>query len=940
MLYRMFRALARLTLAIFFRRIEVEGREQLPLAGPLLFVPNHANALVDPLVLMVSLGRPLTVTAKNVLAGNPLLRFLMSALGVVTFHRREDVGKGADVRQNVSSLERCREILARGGALCIFPEGISHSDPKLRPFHTGPARIALDYIRKDGNPGGLRIVPVGLLYTEKDRFRSAVWLRFGTPLEAGRWVAQHPDATAQELTAEICRRIEALTLNFETRRESAILSWAADILAPQGAMPPPLGRDGASAADWFRLVGRLQAGYRFLLERRRHEIDELTTRVRRYRAELKRDGIEPGEVYLPLRFGKALLFAVREIELLLVGAPLALFGIVNHLLPYWIVKRIASKLSKDKDQWASNVVYPAFVVFPFFYLLQIGAAWLFLEPLWAFVYTLALPYTGYHAVLYTERAGQALRRTRTFLSFVTDPGKQERLAREGREIIGRIRQLGTELEGNPPPGFQDRARAFRQQLDDDCATLRAIVPGLERLEAAMRDAQQAIQARQRGYFTPDEDDQVRRLLLAYRNYRLALYEIIEHATAYEQLRDPAQQLRTFMIGYAAALTLYARSLALIEAYERQPLIREKLNEPDARFDLESGFFDQVLGRYTSLWNYRRIARAGRFWLRRRRQVRALHLADDPQCGWLVEVIRRQRAGVQKAFWSLLLRRLGYDRRAAWRSLVAPVHNVRYGMQALIGGKFAGLRTSYPYEPALDRSVLESLASFLRPGDVLMVRAEHKITTALLPGFWSHAALFLGDQHALKQLRLDEHFPIPKHRDVPQPDRANHGLVLEAISAGVVISPLEKCLHADHVLVLRPNVSEADRLAALVEGLSHAGKAYDFEFDFNVTTRLVCTELIYRCYHRRGGMAFSLIKRLGRFTLSGDDLVGQILEQTALSGDACAASLQPIALVLQASDGKAYFMPQETVLDTLRAIQAGLRPSVALPPPGRLEQAAV
>jgi 1-acyl-sn-glycerol-3-phosphate acyltransferase len=445
MLYRLFRALARLTLHIFFRRLEVEGRQQVPAAGPVLFVPNHTNALVDPLVLMIALRRRLTITAKNVLARNPLLGFLMSSLGVVTFHRREDVGKGADRRQNEQSLQRCRQILAEGGALCIFPEGISHSDPKLRPFHLGPARIARDFVRDDGNPGGLKIVPVGLLYTAKDRFRSDVWLRFGKAVDVGQWLAEHAEATAQELTDELCRQVQTLTLSYETRRESAILSWAADIVATRGMMPPPLGGDQGSPADWFRLIGRLQAGYRVLVQGHPDEVAEVSTRVRHYRAELKRDGIEPGEVYLPLHFGKALLFAVRELELLIVGAPLALFGAINHLVQYLIVKRIARALSKDKDQWASNVVYPGFVIFPFFYVVQLATAWWLLTPLWAALCTLALPYTGYYALLYGERAGRAWRRARTFLDFLADPTRQERLAQEGREIVQRIRALETQL---------------------------------------------------------------------------------------------------------------------------------------------------------------------------------------------------------------------------------------------------------------------------------------------------------------------------------------------------------------------------------------------------------------------------------------------------------------------------------------------------------------
>src|SRR5262245_28206836 len=179
MLYRLFRALARLALHLFFRKIDVEGREHVPDDGPVLFVPNHANALVDPLVLITALRRRVRLTAKNVLGKNPLLGLLLRGLGTVTFHRREDVGKGADPKQNVRGLAKCRRILARGGSLCIFPEGISHSDRKLRTFRTGAARIALDYVQQDGNPGRLKIVPVGLLYTEKDQFRSGVWLRFG-----------------------------------------------------------------------------------------------------------------------------------------------------------------------------------------------------------------------------------------------------------------------------------------------------------------------------------------------------------------------------------------------------------------------------------------------------------------------------------------------------------------------------------------------------------------------------------------------------------------------------------------------------------------------------------------------------------------------------------------------------------------------------------------
>lgn len=914
----------------------------MPPVGPVIFVPNHTNALVDPLLLMISMRRELTVTAKNVLGNNPFLRWLMAALGVVTFHRREDVGKGADLRQNVHSLQLCRHILADGGAICVFPEGVSHSNPKLRSFHVGPARMALDFLRKEGNPGRLRIVPVGLLYTEKDRFRSGVWLRFGTPVDVARWVGEHPHASPAELTEVLERRVTALTLNYETRRESAILSWAAEIVATGARNPAPLGAAERPVADWFRLLGRLQAGYQTLLRTDPQAVEELTTRIRRYRVELKRAGISPGEVYLPIHFGRAALFVVRELELAVVGAPIALFGAVNHVLAYWIVKSLARKMSTDKDHWASNVVYPSFLVFPFFYLLQLTAAWLLFPALWAGIYTVALPYAGYYSLLYGDRLGQTWRRAATFLRFLFQRHEQQRLATEGEAIVARIREFGARLEtekcvgeeavaSGTTPLFAMSASDLETQFHEDIATVREAFAGLDRLEGAWHETRQTIQARKRGYFTPEEDDRVRQLLLAYRNYRLVLYEIINRYLDHEQFAEPVDQLRGFMIAYSAGLTLYVKTMRLVQAYEHEPLIRAKLNEPDVKFGLEGGFFEEILRAYTSLVNYRLLAGCGVSWLRHRRAARRAGLDKDPDWAWLAEVIRRQRPAVRKTFWYLLRHRLCYDWRMLGRLLHRPVHRTRYSLRAFVGATFAQRHTTPWYEPSIRPEVLAQLRSQLQTGDVLLVRAEQKFTTALLPGFWSHSAMYVGDRRDLDQMSVCKDAAVRKHWDAMPADGAPFGYVIEAISPGVLISPLEKCLHADHVAVLRPNVSDADRRAAVIEAFSHVGKPYDFEFDFNVTTRLVCTQVIYRAYHGRGTIEFPLVKRLGRYTLSCDDIMRLFLERSEIAEGASFAPFRVVALVLQSADGQARFVAPKAALDVLRAIRDGVGPGKLLHP---------
>ncbi len=465
---------------------------------------------------------------------------------------------------------------------------------------------------------------------------------------------------------------------------------------------------------------------------------------------------------------------------------------------------------------------------------------------------------------------------------------------------------------------------LKLQLQRDAETLRLLCDGLTKLEGQWRQAQANVAARQRGYFTPDEDDWVRQMLLSYRNYRLALYEIILRYWNYREIPDVESRLRGFLLGLAAGLTLYAKSLKLIQAYEHEPLVRQKLNEPDAKFEIEAGFFDHVLRSYSSLRHYRELIRGIWFWQRHRRAIQKLAQGDD--CRWLLEVVRAERSCIRRRLGNVLLCRLRYDWRALWQTTFQPVHRTRYGVQSLIGGACAGLRLSLNYRPALAPSVCARLVPSLQPGDVLLIRAEEKLTSALLPGFWAHAALYIGQMSDLDRLGLREHRYVGPHVKEVERQGAELGAVIEAISPRVLINRLDHSLVADHVVVLRPNLPRDGVAAAIGEAFGHVGKPYDFEFDFNVSSRIVCTELVYRSYHKRGPIHFSLIKRLGRFTLTADDIATLVLEHYAKTDSLDAVPFKIETLVLKGADGTAQFVPPKEAIETLRRIHGGWRPS--------------
>ncbi|MDF1525208.1 MAG: hypothetical protein P1S59_02910 [bacterium] len=172
--------------------------------------------------------------------------------------------------------------------------------------------------------------------------------------------------------------------------------------------------------------------------------------------ELRDLGIKPSEVYLRMPAWRVVRFIVRELVILVVGLPIAAWGALNHLIPAAIIRMVAVTFSVEKDKWASNVILPSFVIIPFFYVIQIAAAWFFLPPVWILLYAVSLPVSGLFTILYRDRVGDIRDRTRTFFLFLKNPDLRERLGSEGRAIIDDLTKLEPKTEAGSEAGSRRR----------------------------------------------------------------------------------------------------------------------------------------------------------------------------------------------------------------------------------------------------------------------------------------------------------------------------------------------------------------------------------------------------------------------------------------------------------------------------------------------------
>lgn len=380
---------------------------------------------------------------------------------------------------------------------------------------------------------------------------------------------------------------------------------------------------------------------------------------------------------------------------------------------------------------------------------------------------------------------------------------------------------------------------------------------------------QAAEAEQRGYFLPDEDEMLRETYSVYLAVRSSLLECVHDISGGTLSTQGTKSLPEFMVAYAAACLLVRSANFIVDLAEENPIGRKKLDEPEPRYGLEAKNFTRIYESLTSPKHWWGFFEAVRYFQAHRDEIIAY--ADDPVLGSMVELLLAEEAFVVARRGDFLKRRLGYRIHSFLRRNHSGYQKTMFKLFKVSGSAVAELKQPFVKPIGVGKrvtpAVRERLEAFLQPGDVLVTRHDDALSNLFLPGFWPHAAFYVGSGAQREALGVHS-------------DREIEGTVrfLEAKKDGVKLRPPEDTLQVDAFTVLRPTMADAHRAEAVSRCLTHAGKLYDFVFDFGAADRLACTELVYRSYHSVGEVAFELQPHAGRHCLSAEDLLNQAVGQ--------------------------------------------------------------
>ena len=426
--------IARAAARIFYR-VQIEGHAP-PKTGPVLFVANHPNSLVDPVLVTAAADRPVRFLAKAPLFEEGLVGPLVRATGSIPVYRRQDDPDLVD--RNVSVFEAVHSALASGAAVGIFPEGLSHSEPGLARLRTGAARIALGAADRAGTI--VPIVPVGIVLRQKDRFRSSALVLVGPPVEWNGLQGQpEEDADAvRELMDLIEQALRDVTINLERTEDGPVIECAESLFAAEFDLE-------RASKDKIRRTRQATDTLRKIRHEDPAAAAELFVQIRDFADSLAVLGLSPRSLEAVARPRAALSWSVRHLIFFLAGAPVAFVGQVLFLVPYhltdWISRRpgIPRDIRSARKLLGGGALYLAWCA-----VLSILVGWKFGIP-GGIAAAVTLPLLAVITLAVRERWRDAKRDFRRYFVLRRTGDVRGRLLERRRELAEELERLRREI---------------------------------------------------------------------------------------------------------------------------------------------------------------------------------------------------------------------------------------------------------------------------------------------------------------------------------------------------------------------------------------------------------------------------------------------------------------------------------------------------------------
>lgn len=396
MLYRLLKFIIGVGIRLYYKEIRVKNLELLPQKGPLIIISNHPNTLMDAWVIGMICKQPIYYMAKATLFNSKFKLKLLKSLNMVPINRQGE-GRVNGV-SNEDSFGECYKILNEGKTLVIFPEGTSYKERVLRNLKSGTARIALETeFRKKGKLG-LKVVAVGLNYSQSEKFRSNILIDIDQPQPVTEFLEEYAinaRNASQKLTTQFRSRLEKVLVTNETNEEESLVEKIYAILHSKYIPSAEKGvqREVTQLKDIKNRLDEMNILEPWM-------VAEIGLKIRSIQWKL--DKLKIKADFLDRKFRSRMFYRqlLTSSFFIIVALPLFIVGLIHNLFQYLFTDWIIPKLTKDIEYYAPFAIFIGLILYPVFYLLLlylIGMKLLALSTIGLIIYFLLMPITGLFA---------------------------------------------------------------------------------------------------------------------------------------------------------------------------------------------------------------------------------------------------------------------------------------------------------------------------------------------------------------------------------------------------------------------------------------------------------------------------------------------------------------------------------------------------------------
>jgi len=354
----------RRVIRLYFRDIERHGIPPASDTRGRVFVSNHTNALIDPVVVLTDAACAISPVAKSTLWSIPGLSWLLDRAGAVPIVRRKD-NATKDAGANADVFDKIAAHLGDGGNILIFPEGTSHSEPQLAPLRSGAARMLLAAEQRKGIPPTFQAV--ALEFDARHDFRSRCLVLWG-PIRTFAEVPGEGEARVLAATSIMEADLKELLVEGETHEERLRITRVAELLATDAG--------DRTLGAWSDIGRQVELASRTLRTVDARVVAHVAQHVDAYYAELERTGLDDAQVAgrSEILDDRVPLSKWRRVAL----APLAASGFALYAIPYFLPRWIARKA--DPDATSTIKLGAALVVYPLWAAGLVAGSFAFLPP--------------------------------------------------------------------------------------------------------------------------------------------------------------------------------------------------------------------------------------------------------------------------------------------------------------------------------------------------------------------------------------------------------------------------------------------------------------------------------------------------------------------------------------------------------------------------------